>query len=79
MPERFLPGAVQRPARLDAGPVAGNLPRVVWHSTETDPATTFAATIANNLDREDWSVHLVWHPVSGAIVQAIPPTGTAGD
>ena len=72
MPERFLPGAVQRPARVDAGPVTGNLPRVVWHSTETDPATTSATTIANNLDRENFSVHLVWNPLSGAIVQTIP-------
>lgn len=73
MPERFLPGAKLQLARMDAGAVSGNhLPRVVWHSTENDPARTFAATIANFLDRKDFSVHLVWNPVSGVIVQTIP-------
>jgi nucleoid-associated protein YgaU len=72
MPERFLPGATQKPAHLDAGQCTGNQPRVVWHSTETDPATTTPAAIANNLDREGFSVHLVWNPISGDIVQAIP-------
>src|SRR5262245_16331740 len=72
MPNQFLPGAVRKPANKDAGPCTGNLPRVVWHSTETDPFTTTAATIANNLNRVGFSVHLVWNPVSGAIVQAIP-------
>ena len=72
MPEMFLPGAVQRLASMDAGPCSGNLPRIVWHSTENDPATTSAATIANFLDRENFSVHLVWNPVSGVIVQTIP-------
>ena len=72
MPEMFLPGAVQRLASMDAGPCSGNLPRIVWHSTENDPSRTSAATIANFLDRENFSVHLVWNPVSGAIVQTIP-------
>jgi hypothetical protein len=44
----------------------------VWHSTENDPHNTSAASIANFLDRVNFSVHLVWNPVSGAIVQAIP-------
>jgi len=72
MPDRFLPGAVQSLAHEDAGPCSGSLPRVVWHSTENDPSKTSAATIANFLDRENFSVHLVWNPVSGAIVQTIP-------
>lgn len=72
MPDLFLPGAQHRLARMDGGAVSGHLPRVVWHSTETDPATTHAATIAANLDRQNWSVHLVWNPVHGGLVQAIP-------
>ena len=72
MAELFLPGAVHRLAREDGGAVSGHLPRVVWHSTENDPSNTFAASIAAYLDRKNWSVHLVWHPVSGAVVQAIP-------
>lgn len=72
MPERFLPGAQRRPARMDAGPVSGNLARVVWHSTENDPSTTSAAPIADFLDRKNFSVHLVWNPVSGEIIQTIP-------
>lgn len=72
MSEPFLPGATHRLARMDAGPVSGRLARVVWHSTENDPATTSAATIANFLDRLNFSVHLVWNPASGVIVQTIP-------
>lgn len=72
MAERILPGAKVMLANEDAGPVSGGLPRVVWHSTENDPASTTAATIASFLNRKNFSVHLVWNPVSGAIVQAIP-------
>jgi len=57
---------------MDGGACSGRLPRVVWHSTENDPNNTFAATIAAFLDRLNFSVHLVWNPVSGAVVQAIP-------
>jgi len=72
MPELFLPGATHRLAHMDGGAVSGHLPRVVWHSTENDPANTAAASIAAYLDRKNWSVHLVWNPVTGAAVQAIP-------
>jgi len=59
-------------AHLDGGPLSGGKPRVVWHSTENDPKITFASSIAAFLDRKGFSVHLVWNPVSGAIVQTIP-------
>jgi hypothetical protein len=72
MPDMFLPGAKHRLAQMDGGAVSGRLPRVVWHSTENDPANTFAATIAAFLDSKNFSVHLVWNPVSGNVVQAIP-------
>jgi LysM domain len=72
MADLFLPGAKHRLARIDGGATSGHLPRVVWHSTENDPSNTFAATIAAFLDRLNFSVHLVWNPVSGAVVQAIP-------
>lgn len=72
MPEMFLPGATRRLARMDGGACSGHLPRVVWHSTENDPSDTAAATIAAFLDRLNFSVHLVWNPVSGAVVQTIP-------
>jgi hypothetical protein len=36
---------------MDGGACGGHLPRVVWHSTENDPANTTAATIAAFLDR----------------------------
>jgi hypothetical protein len=92
MPDMFLPGATHRLARMDGGAVSGHLPRVVWHSTENDPTRTNAATIAAFLDRLNFSVHLVWNPVSGSVVQTIPanrygrglqefgfPTNTEGD
>jgi LysM domain len=72
MADLFLPGATHRLARMDGGACNGHLPRVVWHSTENDPANTSAATIAAFLDRLNFSVHLVWNPASGAVVQAIP-------
>jgi nucleoid-associated protein YgaU len=72
MPDLFLPGATHRLAQMDGGAVSGHLPRVVWHSTENDPAVTTAATIAAFLDRMNFSVHLVWNPAHGGIVQAIP-------
>jgi hypothetical protein len=72
MPDLFLPGAAHRLARIDGGAVSGRLPRVVWHSTENDPRVTTAATIAAFLDRLNFSVHMVWNPVHGGIVQAIP-------
>jgi hypothetical protein len=72
MTDLFLPGATHRLAAMDGGAVSGHLPRVVWHSTENDPANTAAASIASFLDQKNWSVHLVWNPVSGAVVQAIP-------
>jgi hypothetical protein len=73
MPDLFLPGASHRLARMDGGAcTGGHLPRVVWHSTENDPAVTTAATIAAFLDRMNFSVHLVWNPAHGGIVQAIP-------
>lgn len=72
MPDMFLPGATHRLARIDGGAVSGRLPRVVWHSTENDPTKTAAASIAAFLDRLNFSVHLVWNPVSGTVVQAIP-------
>jgi nucleoid-associated protein YgaU len=72
MPDLFLPGATHRLARIDGGAVSGHLPRVVWHSTENDPAVTTASTIAAFLDRVNFSVHLVWNPLHGGIVQAIP-------
>jgi len=73
MPDMFLPGATRLLANEDGGPVFGpHNPRVVWHSTENDPTVTTAATIAAFLDRMNFSVHLVWNPVTGAIVQTIP-------
>lgn len=73
MPDLFLPGATHRLAQMDGGACSGpHRPRVVWHSTENDPAVTTAATIAAFLDRKNFSVHLVWNPVHGGIVQAIP-------
>jgi len=57
---------------MDGGHLTGGPPRVVWHSTENNPEITHASTIAAFLDRVSFSVHLVWNPASGAIVQTIP-------
>lgn len=67
----YLPGAkVIKGA--DSGPMLGGARKVVWHTTENDPATTTATNIAAYLQRSGNTVHLVWNPISGEIVQMIP-------
>lgn len=50
----------------------GGPKRVIWHTTENDPAKTTAATIAYYLNRVGYQCHLIWNPVSGEIIQMIP-------
>lgn len=67
----YLPGAKNIPGR-DGGSMLGGPAKVVWHTTENDPAKTTASAIAHYLVSSGNTVHLVWNPVSGETVQMIP-------
>lgn len=67
----WIPGAKVLAAHKDATPQGG--PRkAIWHTTENDPNTTSALTIAKYLNRIGSQVNLVWNPVTGEMVQMIP-------
>src|SRR6266567_2284866 len=67
-----MPGAGRIRARIDGGPLRGGAPRVVWQALDADPRTVSAGLAAQRLDQFGRASHLVWHPVSGEIVQLIP-------
>lgn len=72
MASNWLPGAKVVPAYKDGGSMLGGPRKVVWHTTENDPTKSSALQLANFLNRSGNSVHLVWNPVTGEIVQTIP-------
>jgi len=71
MTNLYLPGAKVIPGR-DGGTMLGGPAKVVWHTTENDPAKTSATNVANYLVGSGNTVHLVWNPITGEIVQMIP-------
>ena len=71
MTNLYLPGAKVIPGR-DGGTMLGGPAKVVWHTTENDPAKTSASAIAHYLVSSGNTVHLVWNPLTGEIVQMIP-------
>ena len=73
----WIPGAMIIHAVKDGGSMLGGNPRVTWHTTENDPARTSAKAVANYLNSTGNTVHVVWNPVTGQIVQMIP-TNRAG-
>lgn len=72
MTDLWMPGVTRKPATQDGGSMTPGAPRAVWHTTENDPASTTASSIANYLNGVGYQVHLVWNPVRGEIVQMIP-------
>ena len=67
----YLPGAKSVPGR-DGGTMLGGPNKVIWHTTENDPAKTTASDIAHYLVSSGNTVHLVWNPVSGETVAMLP-------
>jgi hypothetical protein len=67
----YLPGAKSVPGR-DGGTMLGGPNKVIWHTTENDPAKTTASDIAHYLVSSGNTVHLVWNPVSGEKVAMLP-------
>lgn len=72
MGTNWLGGAKIIKAVTDGGSMLGGTPRVTWHTTENNPKTTSAAAIARYLNGTRNTVHIVWNPVTGEIVQMIP-------
>lgn len=73
----WLPGAEVVRAADDGGGFIGGAPRVVWHATESDPKETDALCAAHHLHESGFASHLVWNPLTAAIVQLLPATRAA--
>lgn len=71
MANEWMPG-VRVLSGKDGGSMVGGPRKVVWHTTENDPAKTRAVDVASYLQRTGNTVHLVWHPLTGEMVQMIP-------
>ena len=65
-------GGVSRVAANDGGRLVGGPPRWVWHTYEADPARLSAVVGARALRAAGNSVHFVFNPLSGDIVQLLP-------
>jgi hypothetical protein len=52
----------------------GGAPRAVWCTSENDPQTVSARSVAQTLDGKGTPVHVVWNPVRGELVQLLPAT-----
>ena len=77
MAQAWLPVASRIPALEDSGPMAGGAPRVVWFIWPTDPLRVSARSVAQRLVQMKRPSHLVWNPVTGQIMQSLPPTRAA--
>ncbi|MEV5750353.1 hypothetical protein AB0L00_21245 [Actinoallomurus sp. NPDC052308] len=77
MADAWLPGAGRLHTAHDGGSPKGGAPRAVWHTSETDPRRISARSVAQRLEQEGRSAHLVWNPWTGEIVQMVPATRAA--
>lgn len=77
MADAWLPGAARLHTAYDGGSPLGGAPRAVWHTSENDPERISARSVAQHLDQQERSAHLVWNPRSGDIVQMVPATRAA--
>ncbi|WP_433174809.1 hypothetical protein [Actinoallomurus sp. CA-150999] len=77
MADAWLPGAGRLHTAHDGGSPKGGAPRAVWHTSENDPHQISARSVAQRLDHEGLSAHLVWNPSTGEIVQMVPATRAA--
>ncbi|MFC7744599.1 hypothetical protein ACFQXA_32065 [Nocardiopsis composta] len=50
----------------------------MWRTTETDPRVLSARSVAQRLDGDGHSAHLVWNPLHGDVAQLLPATAPAG-
>jgi hypothetical protein len=75
--DAWLPSAGRLQTKHDGGSPNGGVPRVVWHTSENDPYTISALSVAQRLEQQRTSAHLVWNPHTGEIVQMLPATRAA--
>jgi hypothetical protein len=76
--DAWLPGAARvHIEEEDGGHLKGGAPRAVWHTTGTEPHLVSARSAAQALCEAGRSVHLVWNPLSGEVVQMAPATRAA--
>ncbi|WP_198167535.1 hypothetical protein [Microbispora sp. ATCC PTA-5024] len=78
MAQAWLPGASRLPSPEDSGAMLGGAPRVVWFIWPADPQAVSARSVAQRLIQLKRPPHLVWNPVTGEIVQVLPPLRAAG-
>jgi hypothetical protein len=72
--DAWLSGAGRLHTRNDGGSLRGGAPRAVWHTSETNPAEVSARSVAQHLEYQGHSAHLVWNPQTGEVVQMVPAT-----
>jgi hypothetical protein len=75
--DAWLPGAGRLHSRHDGGPLQGGAPRAVWHTSENDPLSISARSVAERLEQRGRNAHLVWNPFTGQIMQMVPATQAA--
>jgi hypothetical protein len=75
--DAWLPGAGRLHSRHDGGPLQGGAPRAVWHTSENDPLSISARSVAERLEQRGRNAHLVWNPFTGETVQMMPATQAA--
>jgi hypothetical protein len=75
--EAWLPGAGRLPSSDDGGSLKGGAPRAVWSTSENDPQTVSARSVAQTLAYGGMPAHLVWNPLRGEVVQQLPATRAA--
>lgn len=77
MAEAWLPGAGRLPTSDDGGRLKGGAPRAVWNTSENDPQSVSAHSVAQTLEADGRPAHLVWNPLRGELVQQVPATRAA--
>ncbi len=77
MADAWLPGAGRLHSRHDGGPLQGGAPRAVWHTSENDPLSISARSVAQRLEKEGRNAHVVWNPFTGDVTQMVPATQAA--
>ncbi|HEY0935399.1 MAG TPA: hypothetical protein VGD91_16845 [Trebonia sp.] len=66
-----MPEATRIRAEADGGPLTGGAPRAVWLTLGTAPGAVSVQSAAQRLISERRPCHLVWDPVTGAVLQLI--------
>ncbi|TDQ49275.1 hypothetical protein [Actinorugispora endophytica] len=77
MANAWMRGIGRVNGKTPGGRPQGGAPRAVWHMSESDPNNLSARSVAQRLDSDGRTSHLVWNPVTGDTVQLLPATAAA--